>query len=85
MYSLDRSIPTDFLPSSYATFIVVPVPLKGSRTRPFIGQVDFMGIMHNSSGYGAKCILRCGEKLKTYFPYQNDDINEISDEISYGE
>ena len=30
-------------------------------------------------------ILRCGEKLKTYFPYQNDDINEISDEISYGE
>ena len=31
------------------------------------------------------CILRCGEKLKTYFPYQNDDINEISDDISYGE
>ncbi|MCQ2305919.1 MAG: TPM domain-containing protein [Bacteroidales bacterium] len=30
-------------------------------------------------------VLRCGEKLKTYFPYQNDDINEISDEISYGE
>ena len=30
-------------------------------------------------------ILRCGEKLKTYFPYQNDSINEISDEISYGE
>lgn len=28
-------------------------------------------------------ILRCGEKLKTYFPYQTDDINEISDEISY--
>ena len=31
-----------------------------------------------------KAILRCGEKLKTYFPYQSDDINEISDEISYG-
>jgi uncharacterized membrane protein len=28
-------------------------------------------------------ILRCGEKLKTYFPYQTDDINEIPDEISY--
>ena len=29
-------------------------------------------------------IMRCGEKLKTYFPYQTDDINEIPDEISYG-
>lgn len=30
-------------------------------------------------------IMRCGEKLKDFFPYQNDDINEISDEISYGD
>ena len=28
-------------------------------------------------------IQRCGEKLKAYFPYQSDDINEIPDEISY--
>ena len=28
-------------------------------------------------------IKRCGEKLKTYFPYQTDDINEIPDDISY--
>ena len=28
-------------------------------------------------------ILRCGEKLKTYFPYQSDDVNEIPNEISY--
>ena len=28
-------------------------------------------------------IMRCGEKLKTYFPYQSDDVNEIPDEISY--
>lgn len=28
-------------------------------------------------------IMRCGEKLKTYFPYQSGDINEISDDISY--
>ena len=28
-------------------------------------------------------ILRCGEKLKTYFPYQSDDVNEIPDDISY--
>ena len=30
-------------------------------------------------------IMRCDEKLKTYFPYQTDDINEISDDISYGD
>ena len=28
-------------------------------------------------------IQRCGEKLKTYFPCQTDDINEIPDDISY--
>lgn len=28
-------------------------------------------------------ILRCGKKLKNYFPYQSDDINEIPDNISY--
>ena len=28
-------------------------------------------------------IMRCGEKLKTFFPYQSDDTNEISDDISY--
>ena len=28
-------------------------------------------------------IQRCGEKLKTYFPHQSNDINEIPDEISY--
>ena len=28
-------------------------------------------------------IMRCGEKLKVYFPYQNDDVNEIPDDISY--
>ena len=28
-------------------------------------------------------IMCCGEKLKAYFPYQSDDINEIPDDISY--
>lgn len=28
-------------------------------------------------------IHRCGEKLKEYFPYQSDDVNEIPDDISY--
>ncbi len=26
-----------------------------------------------------------GEALKSYFPYQSDDVNELSDEISFGE
>ena len=29
-------------------------------------------------------ILDVGEKLKTYFPYQSDDVNELSDNISKG-
>lgn len=29
-------------------------------------------------------IEQIGEKLKTYFPYQKDDINELSDDISVG-
>ncbi len=30
-----------------------------------------------------KGILEAGKKLKDYFPYQSDDINELTDEISY--
>jgi uncharacterized membrane protein len=29
-------------------------------------------------------ILRIGEKLKNYFPYKRDDVNELPDTISYG-
>jgi uncharacterized membrane protein len=29
-------------------------------------------------------ILATGEKLKEYYPYQKDDKNELSDEISFG-
>jgi uncharacterized membrane protein len=29
-------------------------------------------------------IEQVGEKLKEFFPYQDDDVNELSDEISYG-
>jgi len=31
-----------------------------------------------------KGILMAGEKLKTHFPYQKNDVNELSDEISFG-
>lgn len=30
-------------------------------------------------------IVMAGEQLKTHFPYQTDDVNELSDEISFGE
>ena len=29
-------------------------------------------------------ILMAGEQLKKHFPYQTDDVNELSDEISFG-
>jgi len=29
-------------------------------------------------------INMAGEKLKTFFPYQDDDINELPDDISFG-
>ena len=29
-------------------------------------------------------ILKAGEQLKAFFPYQSDDKNELSDEISIG-
>ena len=30
-------------------------------------------------------ILKSGEQLKAHFPYQKDDINELSDDISFGD
>lgn len=30
-------------------------------------------------------IVQAGEQLKTHFPYQDDDVNELSDEISFGD
>ncbi len=29
-------------------------------------------------------ILMSGEQLKTHFPYQSDDVNELPDDISFG-
>ncbi|HYW96529.1 MAG TPA: TPM domain-containing protein [Bacteroidales bacterium] len=29
-------------------------------------------------------IIMTGEQLKAHFPYQEDDVNELSDEISFG-
>ncbi len=30
-------------------------------------------------------IIKAGDQLKKHFPYQQDDVNELSDEISFGE
>ncbi len=32
-----------------------------------------------------EAVLKIGEKLREFFPYQDDDINELSDDISYGD
>ncbi len=32
----------------------------------------------------SKAVEKVGEKLKDYFPYQQDDTNELPDDISYG-
>lgn len=40
---------------------------------------------NNDFGGGiAAAVLKSGEKLKEFFPYQSDDVNELSDEISFG-
>ena len=31
-----------------------------------------------------KGVLMAGEQLKQHFPYQKDDVNELSDDISFG-
>lgn len=33
----------------------------------------------------SKGIIMAGEQLKAHFPYQKEDLNELSDEISFGE
>jgi uncharacterized membrane protein len=32
-----------------------------------------------------KAIIKCGEVLNQYFPYEKDDKNELEDDISYGQ
>lgn len=32
----------------------------------------------------SKAVLMTGEKLRDFFPYQNDDVNEQPDDISFG-
>ncbi len=46
-------------------------------TRYFMAEDYEMGLK--------EAVLKIGEKLKEFFPYQDDDINELPDDISYGE
>jgi uncharacterized membrane protein len=54
----------------------------------FWDQIKDLMISHFSKGEITKGltdgILMIGEKLKTYFPIAPDDINELSNEISFG-
>ena len=38
----------------------------------------------NFSGGLSLGIEKAGEQLKKYFPYSKNDVNELSDEISFG-
>jgi uncharacterized membrane protein len=43
----------------------------------FFKEGDYTGALESG-------ILMAGTKLKQHFPYQNDDVNELNDEISFG-
>lgn len=55
----------------------------------FWNDVKEMMIGHFKNGEFAIGLIngigKTGEQLKQYFPYQDIDVNELSDEISYGE
>jgi len=54
----------------------------------FWDQIKENMISHFSKGEFAEGVIsgieKTGEQLKQYFPWQTDDVNELSDEISYG-
>lgn len=54
----------------------------------FWNDVKDMMVTHFKEGDFAgglrDAVLKVGEKLKHYFPYQSDDINEQPDDISFG-
>ena len=49
--------------------------------------IDMMGIEFRAGRFTeglSQGVLMVGEKLRAYFPYQKDDVNEQPDEISFG-
>ena len=54
----------------------------------FWDKIKEIMISHFSKGEFAIGIItgieKTGEQLKQYFPWKSDDVNELSDEISYG-
>ena len=54
----------------------------------FWDEIKEMMISHFSKGEFASGLIngieKTGEQLKQYFPWQENDVNELSDEISYG-
>jgi uncharacterized membrane protein len=54
----------------------------------FWDEIKEQMIIHFGKGEFAEGVItgieKTGEKLKQFFPCQSDDVNELSDEISYG-
>ena len=50
-YSGSRSIPTKWKPSDFAASKVVPLPAKGSKIRPFGGQINFTRYFMRDVGF----------------------------------
>jgi len=40
--------------------------------------------INNYAGGLSEAVLMAGEQLQEHFPYQKDDVNELSNEISFG-
>lgn len=49
--------------------------IKNDMTQSFRNNLFTDGIIYE--------VLRCGKKLKAYFPHQENDIDELSNEISF--
>lgn len=54
IYSAFNSIPMKFLPSVLAIIAVVPLPIKGSKIKPFSGQANLIGTSKRACGKLAK-------------------------------
>ena len=69
--------------------IIGDVGINAKVSDDFWDEVKNMMLGHFKQGEFAEGlvngILKSGKQLKEYFPYMEDDINELSDDISYGD
>ena len=69
--------------------IIGDIGINAKVSDDFWDEVKVMMLGHFKQGEFAdglvNGILKSGIQLKEYFPYMEDDINELSDDISYGD